>query len=188
MPISDKIAGWLVRMDRTTSTVETQFAGLDPVQLNWKLSPDVWSIAQVLDHMMAVNRSLMPIFETVLAGTYQAPFFTKLPGLASLLGPLILQSQDPANRKKTKTQALWQPSSSEIDGSIVVQFREHQTELKGLYRKLAAGVDADPVISSPAANFIVYRLSDAMELLIRHEERHLLQAAEVKQRIHPNVA
>lgn len=165
------------RIDRVTETVVTAFGKLDQAGLNWKPNPSIWSVGQVIDHIIVVNTSMFPTFDALLDGFYKPSLFTKVPGLARFFGGFILKSQDPANRKKSKTLPLWKPTTSAIDAGIVSRFTEHQEDLKRRYEALQGA--RNPIISSPAASFVVYPLNDAKELLVRHEERHLLQAQEV---------
>lgn len=183
-----ELGAWLKRIDRTRDAVRDQFGSLYEAQLNWKPNAETWSIAQVLDHMISVNQSQYVNFDALIAGTYRAPFAAKIPGLPALVGHFLLKSQDPNNRKKTKTMPVWEPESSNLSRDILDRFAADQKMLKQYLTDLTAGVTGNPAIASPAASFIVYRLEDAKELLVRHGERHLYQAAEVKQQLPPELA
>lgn len=183
-----ELGAWLKRIDRTREAVRSEFGTLSEAQLNWKPNAATWSIAQVLAHVISVNQSLFPIFDALIAGTYRAPFAANIPGLPALMGHFLLKSQDPNNRTKTKTLALWQPESSNVSREILDRFDADQQMLKQYLTDLTAGVNGNPAIGSPATSLFVYRLQDAKELLVRHGERHLFQAAEVKQQLPPELA
>ena len=47
---------------------KSAFGNLNPSQINWKPSPERWSVAQCFDHLLTSNRGYLPIFDSVLAG------------------------------------------------------------------------------------------------------------------------
>ncbi len=183
-----ELGAWLKRIDRTRDAVRSEFGSFSEAQLNWKPNAETWSIAQVLDHVISVNQSLFPTFDALIAGTYSKPFAASIPGLPALIGHFLLKSQAPNNRTKTKTMAIWQPEASHVSREILGRFDADQQMLKQYLTDLTAGVSGNPAIGSPATSLIVYRLEDVKELLVRHGERHLFQAAEVKQQLPPELA
>ena len=48
---------WIVTLEHITKQVQSEFGMLTKEQLNWKPTPDTWSIAQNLDHLMVVNET-----------------------------------------------------------------------------------------------------------------------------------
>ena len=129
---------------------------------------------------MTINRSYYPEIETVENGTYKMPFIGKLNFIVNFFGKVLLKSIDPANRKKARTFPIWEPSKSDLPVNILDQFLSHQEELKVWLEDHQELIAQNPVISSPANTSIVYRLNVAIQIIILHERRHLVQAKEVK--------
>jgi hypothetical protein len=88
---------------------------------------------------------------------------------------------DPTTTRKMKAPGRFQPSSSDISGSIIEDFVAQQT-------KVAEAIDSTSklnpehiVITSPAASMITYSLMDAFRIIVVHEKRHFQQAQRVTQ-------
>ena len=167
------------RLDTITEDCKSQFGELSLDQLNWKSNPDSWSIAQCIDHLIVINSSYFPIFESLKNGTYKSHSKLKTWLFASLFGNMILKAVQPDRKKRSKTQPIWQPNSSEITGDVVNKFVAHQTVVKQWLKDLKPHIESNTVIHSAASEKIIYRLRTAIEIIIQHEKRHLEQAKEV---------
>ena len=173
----------LQRIDEITHAFKNAFGGLDESKLNWKPHPQIWSIAQNIDHLITIGESYYPTFEALKRGTYKPPFIAKLGFLVSFLGKVVLDAVQPDRRKKMKTFPIWEPTQSKISGNIIAQFEKFQDELKKYIADLESIAKQGAVISSPANRNIVYKLEMAFEIIITHECRHFEQAKEVQQQI-----
>jgi hypothetical protein len=65
------------------------FGHLTPSQLNWKPSPERWSVAQCFEHLLTSNKGYLPIVDNVLAG-YKRTFWQSMPVLPGLMGGLLI--------------------------------------------------------------------------------------------------
>ncbi len=158
----------------TTST----FGPLSPLQLNWKPSPERWSLAQCFDHLLTTNKGYFPAVDGVLAGKKQT-FWQSMPGLPGLGGKLLIKYLDPASTRKIKAPKRFEPAQSDINASIIEDFVEQQ---KKIIEKMQATQNLDLekiVITSPAASAITYSLMDAYRIIVVHERRHFQQAKRV---------
>lgn len=180
MHIDKAISTWHQRIDAVTHQVEAQFSTLSSEQLNWKLSPNEWSIAEVLAHLNLVNTSYHEVIRHAIQGNSDMGFTHKLGFLVRLLGDMIYKSVEPTRAKKIKTFAVWEPTQSDVAAPIVSEFVQQQEALKKLIVESKPLLEQDVVIPSPANRYIVYKLHKAIEIIIAHEERHLQQALEVK--------
>ena len=45
----------ITRIDKTTEDFTKSFGSLTPEQMNWKPNPQVWSIAQNIDHLIKLE-------------------------------------------------------------------------------------------------------------------------------------
>lgn len=174
---------WTSTLDQMTVKFRETFGNLTKEELNRKPGKDRWSIAQNIDHLMKINSSYFPILDQIDEGTYRTPFLGKVGFFVRLMGNWIMSSVDPDRRKKTKTFSPWEPVESEIDEDILDQFETHQQILKEKMRKCTDALDKDLVINSPVNKNIVYRLDQAFDIIVTHEERHFRQAKETMEEL-----
>ena len=164
-----------------------EFGSLNTEQLNWKAAPERWSVAQCLDHLLTTNAAYFPIIEAVATGTKQSRFIERIPVLPGVWGKLLIKSLDPKTTRKLKAPAGFQPSSSDIAGTIVEDFLANQVRIAEL---MTATRELDLeriIITSPAASAVTYSVMDAYRIVVVHEQRHFIQAQRVKQeKLFPN--
>lgn len=156
-----------------------KFGKLSVEQINWKISPEQWSIGQCLDHLMTTNRSYYNVFRTIIEGRYRPTLWQRMPFIPEILGNMLIKATQPENGKKSKTFALFEPAESSVNELVVQEYLSHQSEFSGFINQLDQIENHHIVISSPASCWIVYRLKDCLKLLSFHEKRHLLQATGV---------
>lgn len=160
--------------DETSST----FGNLSVAQLNWKPSPERWSVGQCFDHLLTANKGYFPVIEEVLAGKKRT-FWQSIPVLPGLAGRLLIKSLDPSTTRKVKAPKRFEPAQSSISGSIINDFVAQQGRI---VEKMKATEHLDLeniVITSPAAAVITYSLIDAYRIIVVHEQRHFQQAKRV---------
>ena len=160
--------------DETSST----FGNLSVAQLNWKPSPERWSVGQCFDHLLTSNKGYFPVIEEVLAGKKRT-FWQSIPVLPGLAGRLLIKSLDPSTTRKVKAPKRFEPAQSSISGSIINDFVAQQGRI---VEKMKATEHLDLeniVITSPAAAVITYSLIDAYRIIVVHEQRHFQQAKRV---------
>ena len=167
-------------LKKITDEYVAAFGGLSAEQLNSKPNPAVWSIAQVMEHVIQVNETYFPILDSLRKGTYKTPWTGKVGMLVNFFGKFIWESVEPLRKKKIKTFPIWDPSSSAVPGDIVQRFAAHQDKLITLIENSRDLVEKGTIISSPANKYIVYQLGVAFEIITTHEQRHLNQALEIK--------
>lgn len=166
-------------IDQITRDFQQEFSGISSEQLNWKPSPDKWSIGQHIDHLMVINRSYYPIIEEIRQGTYKVPAIGKIGFLVRFFGNFIYKSSGPDRSKPIRTFPVWEPSTSNIDADVLTRFIKHQEELKEFIDGCADLIEAGQVIHSPANRKIVYTLEKAFDIIVVHEKRHFLHARDV---------
>lgn len=163
----------------TTERITGSFAGLDDAQLNWKPSPDRWSIGQCLDHLITADELYVPQLEAIAAGRKQSTVWERLPLWPRAAGAMVRWATHPDSRLRSKTFTVFEPATSDIPATIVTDFVRHA---KRLLELIAAtdGVDHDRVVlTSPLGAFVTYSLKDAVIIMITHHERHYRQARAV---------
>ena len=167
------------RIDDLTRAFNETFGALTAEKLNWKPDPQVWSIAQNIDHLITINETYFPVIGAIRTGDYRTPLIGKLGFIVRFFGKTVLRSVQPDRRRKIKTFPVWEPSSSLISGDILDRFGKHQEELKAMMERSGDLLEKGTVISSPANKYVVYTLEQAFDIIVAHEQRHLEQAKEL---------
>lgn len=170
---------WTQQIDEITQQFTQKFGSLSTDQLNWKLDPNTWSIAQNIDHLITINETYFPITDAIREGNYRLPFTAKFGFLVRFFGNQILKASKPERKNKMKTFPVWEPASSGVPAGIMERFEAHQEALKNWIEDAQDLAAQGQVISSPANKYIVYKLAKAFEIIVNHERRHFNQAKEV---------
>jgi len=172
------LATVITAANNVAADAKSTFGNLNPSQLNWKPSPERWSVAQCFDHLLTSNRGYLPIFDSVLAGRKQT-FWESLPLLPGLGARLLIKSLDPATTRKLKAPKNFQPAESDIRATVIDDFVEQQ-RLIVEKMKATQHLDVDQIIiTSPALSVVTYSLMDAYRVIVVHEARHFQQAKRV---------
>jgi hypothetical protein len=169
------------RLQHHAAWVQEYFGQLSSAQLNWKARPESWSIGQCLDHLITTNSTYFPVLKSIGTGGDRMGWWARISPLSNFFGDLLLRGSGPVIRKKAKSPKVFAPRNSMADPAIVQRFQQHKNDLIDLL------IGADSIqhdtfkISSPAAAMITYRLDIAVQIIVEHEERHILQAVQVQQ-------
>ncbi|MBO6517629.1 MAG: DinB family protein [Bacteroidia bacterium] len=174
-----KVENLVLEIGQVTRDFESYFGELTSHQMNFKPSSDSWSIAQNIDHLMAVNRSYYDTIDGMLDGSFTPPFHGRIGFVVNFLGKSILRSVEPSRKRKIKTFPVWEPTLSDFGPAILDDFKREQDMLIEHLRKSEGLLKQGAVISSPANRNIVYTLETAFKIIITHEKRHLAQALEM---------
>lgn len=174
---------WSNQIEEITAKFQASFDSVSEEDLNWKPSPEVWSIAENIDHLIMVNRTYYPGFSALKKGNYQLPFIARFDFVVSFFGNLILKSVQPDRKKKMKTFTIWKPAESKYSKDILSRFVEEQSILTKEIEQVMDKTNENAVISSPVNKNIVYRLETAFDIIVAHERRHFQQAMEIHQLI-----
>lgn len=174
---------WEVKIDRITEKFLNSFSPLTQEELNWKPNAETWSIAENMEHLIVLNESYYPAFESLQKGNYKLAFIARFGFVVSFFGKLILKSVQPDRKKKMKTFKIWEPTKNSFSKNVLKRFEAHQESLKKEILKIQDHIKQNAIISSPVNKNIVYRLETALNILITHEERHYEQANDIYRKI-----
>ncbi len=169
----------LAEFDAIASDARKTFGHLNLAQLNWKPGAEQWSVAQCLEHLIAINREYYPTFDAIVQGRKKTALLEQLPVLPGLIGRMMVKLLSPDSTRKFKAPGQVAPAVSAIDPQIVEGFVAHQREIAGRYRELEKFDPARTIITSPFAAVITYSLLDACRICVAHERRHFAQAVRV---------
>ena len=164
--------------NNVASNTRSTFGHLTPSQLNWKPSPERWSIAQCFDHLIAVNKAYFPVIDNVLAGKKRT-LWESMPVLPGLMGKMVIKAVEPTSTRKFKARKNFEAAQSNISGSIINDFVDHQAKVVDKM-KATQHLDLEKIIiTSPVAAVMTYSLIDAYRIIVVHEQRHFQQAKRV---------
>lgn len=160
-----------------TRAAEELTRGLSEEQLLWRPAPDTWGIADCLEHLMAVGDAYYPrVREALEEGTEAEPDHEYRP---RLFGRLFIFSAGPEGKLPVRARGPFIPPPAGPDAPA--RFVQHQEQLLELLGD-AGGVDLNRNrITSPLMRFLVLTLGECLEMLVRHQERHLAQARRVQE-------
>jgi uncharacterized damage-inducible protein DinB len=159
--------------------VQNQFLALNPEALNFKPHATGWSILECLEHLNRYARFYLPHLEKALS----APAAAQVPQTIrySWMGKKSLELVNPANAKKHKTLKHMNPHNSQLTPAVLQEFLQNQERLLSL---LATAPKADLNKKAVPVEFLrllKMRTGEALEFLVLHQQRHLLQATRVKE-------
>ncbi|MCC9135879.1 DinB family protein [Pontibacter silvestris] len=160
-------------------TVNSQFAQLDLDILNYKPSPDSWSVLECLEHLNRYsnyyNQAIAKAIATSPEGMYKSEISY------SWIGKKFLVMMRPQNMKKHKTLKHMNPNNSKLGREVMVAFQKHQDELLALLEG-AKSVNLNKMaIPVEFFKLLKIRIGETLGFNVVHEERHVQQALRVKQ-------
>jgi len=166
------------RLEKVNAIVQSEFGKMSDEQLNWKPSKDKWSIAECLLHLVKSNSTYFPGLDDIINGK-QSSFWEKANPLSRSIGKSMLKSLGVSIKRKHKSPELFRPDRPSNAVQTIQTFINHQDALIDKFKKLEAFKNMNRNITSPVSKLITLPLTDCLEILTGHEERHLNQAIEL---------
>ena len=167
------------RLQLVTGEVKHDFDSLNANQLFWKPEPASWSIAECLQHLITSNETYFPALEKVASGTGPG-FWEKVNPFSSVIGKNMVRTLGQNVVRKFKSPRLFLPKKMEFSADVQKLFADHQETLLNHFHNLSSLKVDQIIITSPVSPLITLPLSDCLEVIVSHEERHLNQAKRVK--------
>lgn len=147
-------------------------------QLNWKPASGVWSIGQCLEHLAVSNEVYGAAIAAALANAPKGMADEIRPGWFARY--FIREYIAPAE-KRTKHNAppKIRPMPG-VDASILERFLDTNRQTQELVER-ARNIDVNRVrFKNPFVGWIRFTVGAGLEILSKHEQRHLLQAERVR--------
>jgi hypothetical protein len=167
------------------ASINDLVSGLSEETFNLRPEDHRWSIAECIDHLIAIGRLMLPRMNTAVSngrakGRWAEPPFRYGP-LGNWFVRAIGDGQLPPRRKFSTPRLYRPPAGPDREMGVAVQeFAELQDEFVELVRK-ADGLDLARIkIASPVTRLLRLSLGQWLEGLSGHQRRHLWQAAQVK--------
>lgn len=174
---------WCIRLTRELDAADAHAralaGGLSVAQLNWKPRPESWSIGQCLEHLCISNEVYVKPMAASLGSRRDGPVDEITPGW---FGRWFIRTYiDPATQKKrARAPKKIAPVASRIDASILDRFVASNARIREVMTR-AESYDVNRVrFVNPFVPVIRFTVGTGLELLTRHNHRHLLQAERVK--------
>lgn len=160
--------------------VKTEYAGLTPKQLNWKPSPDAWSIAQVLKHLIQSDELYFPILDSATNKYKGSATGSEVIFKPSFFGKMLYEMIKPQNTKKVPSPKSFIPSASDYGSSVVDEYLSHIDILLTKFTRLA-GLNLNKIkMHSPVSVFLRLNAGDCVRVFAAHTDRHFAQLARIK--------
>lgn len=158
-----------------------QVASLDDGALNFKSTPDSWSILECLEHLNRYGDFYLPEIEArILNASPEAAKHQFRSGWLGNYFVKMIRVKD-GSIKKMKTVKSMDPSASSLDRLVLDRFFKQQKRYLQLLQE-ARQYDLQGIKTRISIlPFFKMRLGDTFRFLIYHHERHLLQVQRILQ-------
>jgi hypothetical protein len=181
--IESILPAWARRLvsefDEADARAQAVARSLTPQQLNWSALPGTWSVGQCLAHLAIGNELYLAAIEAALsnrgAGTPVPEIIVGAPSRW-----FIRRYIAPSAHMKTASAPLKITPPTAVDADTLDRFLYTNEKARDVIRR-AAGHDVNRLrFRNPFVPLIRFTVGTGLEILSKHEQRHLLQAERVK--------
>jgi hypothetical protein len=153
--------------------------GLTSRHLNWRPTREDWSIGQCLDHLRVANEVYLPAISASLAACPILPVQDITPGWFGRW--FIRNFIEPSSQSRRVRAPTKITPAAIVDPSILDLFLASNQSARELVRR-AGDYDVNRVrFRNPFVPLLRFTVGTGLEILSRHQRRHLLQAERVRQ-------
>lgn len=156
---------------------------LDHYQLKFKPEQNVWNICECLEHLNLYGDHYLDKIEEALNNSKPGKMPKNFKG--SILGNYFVKIIRPADGdiKKMKTTKAMDPIASNLTIHTVDRFISQQKKLLELLRRSKHHNLKKIKIKTTLSQFLYLNLGDTLRFVVHHNERHLVQAGEMLQKV-----
>jgi hypothetical protein len=152
--------------------------GLSKEQLNWRPCPGKWSIGQCLEHLRSANDVYLPAIRSSLRAASRSSVSKILVPWPSRWFIRNYIAPNPGGARAQAPKAL--TPTSEISGGILKDFLASNARARELVL-IAAAYDVNRIrFRNPLVPFLRFTVGTGLEIVSKHESRHLFQAEAVR--------
>lgn len=163
--------------------VMEEFVPLDLQQLNEKEHSEKWSILECFQHLNLYARYYLQHIDLGIQGEKSKGLESSAIYKPTWIGKLSIQSVHPQNRKKQKTFKQMNPINSKLDKGVLDEFLIHQGKLQELVESARMININKGKVSVEFFRLLKMNIGDTLQFIVVHQQRHLLQAMEVKSKV-----
>jgi hypothetical protein len=181
MPLSEWSQDLIAELEASDRRAERLLTGLNVTQLNWRPAATAWSVGQCLEHLVAGNDLYLPAIADALKG--QAPSRVPVVTLGWFSRQFIQRyiAESPEARKARAPRKIQPPSR--VDPSVLDRFLRSNEAARALIVR-ASEYDVNRArFRNPFVPLIRFTVGTGLEIITRHQGRHLLQAERVRQSV-----
>ena len=152
--------------------------GLNATQLNWRPTEGVWSVGQCLEHLRLANDVYLAPIANALNGRQPSPVQEITPGWFGRW--FIRTAIEPSSQRRRGRAPGRITPARQVDPSVLDLFLESNVSARNLIRR-AAACDVNRIrFVNPFIPLVRFTVGTGLEIVTRHERRHLLQAERIK--------
>ena len=172
---SNRLAFELAGNDQTAQAL---VAGLNTEQLNWQPMPGSWSVGQCLEHLCIMNEAYMPAISAALEAKPDSPVEQITPGWFG--GWFLRNFVEPSpNGRRASAPSKIRPGAK-VDLSVIDRFLADNKSCRELIVR-ARAKDVNRIrFWNPLVPGLRFTVGTGLEIIVSHEQRHLLQAERVR--------
>ncbi len=160
---------------------EALIGNLTTSQLLWKPKPEVWSISQCLDHLVATARSELPLVHRAIAEGQSRGLTGHGPYRYNPIASWLVHLMGAPPRLRFKSPRHYLPADTKDAALVTREFFEVQDEILDCITK-ANGLNlARTKVSIFGYRYLRLSLGQEFKLFIIHEQRHMLQMQRIKE-------
>ncbi len=177
------LAALAEELELTLEHVRTMQASYNSAQLAWQPGPKRWSVLECMEHLRIVHAGYLPrIRETIAASPSSG---ADLPFKPGWFAKLFIGFVSPEVKRKLKAPGAFTAEAkggvSSLDPSVI----DAVLEQGAVFHQLIIATDQVNMnavkFASPLTRLVRFTPGEGLTMLIRHMERHVLQAARVTQ-------
>jgi hypothetical protein len=182
-PLSPYAAELVSRCEAARERARLLVDGISEAEFNWSATRKQWSMAQCFDHLCRIGEALLVPLQRAVERTEARGWTSSQPPRYGFFSRAFIRGTGPLERPpaySVPTQRLYAPAGSRRLGEMLARFDHLQDELQALARR-SDGLDLVRVkVPSPALPLLRLSMGAWLESLVGHQERHLDQAARVR--------
>jgi hypothetical protein len=172
--------GWHEQLQELRVEILALLAGLDDAKVNWRPSPDRWSIAECVDHLGRTNEAILGPVRAALEAGRRAGRTAGGPFRYGLLGRGFLRAVAPPQSHRLRAARPYRPAPQHSAATLAADFARVQDEVQRALDQ-AAGLDLARIRArSPAVLLLRLPVGIWFASMAAHEARHLSQARAVR--------
>ena len=176
---------WTVRLiaefDAADQKAQELVTGLSPEQLNWQPEPGAWSVGQCVEHLCMTDEVYLPPMSRSLAGKPVSAVQEITPGWFARW--FIRRYIEPSPQTKHARAPGKIVPSTRVEPSVLDRFLGGNQAAREMVR-YAADYDVNDIrFRNPFIPVLRFTVGTGLQIVSRHQRRHLLQAERVKQSI-----
>jgi len=153
---------------------------LSDEQLNWKENAERWSVLECIEHLNRYNNFYLTAIEQAFDS---AGKFIDEDVRSTWIGSKSISMMHPSNLKKQRTFKKMNPVNSEINREAINDFLRDQEKLEKLFTRAASININTKKVPVEFFRLLKMNIGEALEFVIVHEQRHVLQTHTIKLKI-----